>query len=56
MLNPNVKLNVDTGNVREKEADYFDQFDLVILINQKYSVVEKINKICREKNIRSVRQ
>lgn len=52
MLNPLVELNVVTDNVAEKPDEYFQQFDLVVLIDQKYSVVDRVNKICRKANIR----
>lgn len=52
MLNPNVDLVIDTDDVTSKGADFFKKFDLVVLIDQNYSVVEAVNKICREANIR----
>lgn len=55
VLNPNVELCVDCDDVADKDAEYFKDYDLVILIDQKYSVSEKINRICRDANIRYFR-
>ncbi|MFH4977841.1 hypothetical protein AB6A40_004550 [Gnathostoma spinigerum] len=51
-LNPRVKLIVDKSDVSEKADDFFLQFDLVILTNQKYSVIERVDNICRKANIK----
>ncbi|VDN03466.1 unnamed protein product [Thelazia callipaeda] len=48
VLNPNVHLRVDTDDITNKDEDFFAGFDLVILVDQKYSVVSDINKICRK--------
>uniref|UniRef100_A0A0R3RTK9 ThiF domain-containing protein n=1 Tax=Elaeophora elaphi TaxID=1147741 RepID=A0A0R3RTK9_9BILA len=50
LLNPNVELHVDTDNISRKDEKFFTNFDLIILVDQKYVVVNQISKICR--NIR----
>uniref|UniRef100_A0AAF5PSR5 THIF-type NAD/FAD binding fold domain-containing protein n=2 Tax=Wuchereria bancrofti TaxID=6293 RepID=A0AAF5PSR5_WUCBA len=47
LLNPNVELHVDTGDISEKDEKFFTNFDLIILVDQKYAVINQINKICR---------
>ncbi|KAM3716486.1 SUMO-activating enzyme subunit [Dirofilaria immitis] len=47
LLNPNVELYVDTENISEKDENFFTGFDLIILVDQKYTTVNYINKICR---------
>ncbi|VDN93211.1 unnamed protein product [Brugia pahangi] len=47
LLNPNVELHVDTGDISEKDEKFFTNFDLVILVDQKYAVINQISKICR---------
>lgn len=51
MLNPNVDLIIDTENIAEKNDGYFRSFNLVILIDQEYSIIDRINKICRTEKI-----
>lgn len=52
VLNPNVELSVDKEDLATKEETFFRAFDLVILVDQKYSLVEKVNEICRKLRIR----
>uniref|UniRef100_A0A0N5AG07 SUMO-activating enzyme subunit 1 n=1 Tax=Syphacia muris TaxID=451379 RepID=A0A0N5AG07_9BILA len=52
MLNPNVRLFVDNEDLITKDEDFFKQFDLVIVVDYKYSVVDRINEICRKHHIR----
>ncbi|KHN83047.1 SUMO-activating enzyme subunit aos-1 [Toxocara canis] len=51
VLNPHVALHVDTSDIANKHDDFFKQFDLVVLVDQKYSTVAKIDKICRAAHI-----
>lgn len=48
LLNPNVELHVDTSDISEKDEQFFASFDLIILVDQKYTVVDRISKICRD--------
>jgi ubiquitin-like 1-activating enzyme E1 A len=50
-LNPLVKLEVDTSSLQDKPRTYYDQFNLVILIDQKFDVIDQANIICREAGI-----
>uniref|UniRef100_A0A914ZRW0 Replication factor C subunit 1 n=2 Tax=Parascaris univalens TaxID=6257 RepID=A0A914ZRW0_PARUN len=52
LLNPHVMLQIDTSEIATKNDDFFKQFDLVVLIDQKYSVVNKVDRICRSAQIR----
>ncbi|VDK73502.1 unnamed protein product [Onchocerca ochengi] len=47
LLNPNVELHVDTEDISKKDEKFFAGFDLVILVDQKYGIVNQISKICR---------
>lgn len=47
-----VELVILTDSLEEKSNDFFRAFDLVILIDQKYSLVNKVNTICRKLGIR----
>uniref|UniRef100_A0A9J2QBE6 THIF-type NAD/FAD binding fold domain-containing protein n=1 Tax=Ascaris lumbricoides TaxID=6252 RepID=A0A9J2QBE6_ASCLU len=52
VLNPHVALHIDTSEIAAKNEEFFKQFDLVILIDQKYSVINKVDNICRSAHIR----
>ncbi|VDN51098.1 unnamed protein product [Dracunculus medinensis] len=54
ILNPNVKLYIDTDSITDKDEEYLKNFNLVILMDQKYSVIKKINEICRKNHVRCV--
>ncbi|VDK87680.1 unnamed protein product [Litomosoides sigmodontis] len=47
LLNPNVELYVDTDGISKKDEKFFINFDLVILVDQKYVIVSEVSKICR---------
>lgn len=49
-----VELNVLTESLNEKPDYFFKNFNLVILIDQKYELVSRVNKICRKYEIRCV--
>lgn len=51
-LNPMVKLVAETTNVAEKDASFFSDFDLLILIDQDQTTVEKVNALCRQKDVK----
>jgi len=51
-LNPMVELIVSEESVDSQPEDYFQQFDVVILTDQKYDTVCRVNEICRLHNIR----
>jgi hypothetical protein len=50
-LNPLVKLEVDTSNLRDKSRQYYSQFNLIILIDQEFDVIDQADLICREQGI-----
>ncbi|KAI1719714.1 thiF family domain-containing protein [Ditylenchus destructor] len=52
VLNPMVELVILPDSLEKKSNDFFRAFDLVILIDQKYSLVNKVNTICRKLGIR----
>uniref|UniRef100_A0A914D9U3 THIF-type NAD/FAD binding fold domain-containing protein n=1 Tax=Acrobeloides nanus TaxID=290746 RepID=A0A914D9U3_9BILA len=51
-LNPMVELKIITSTVDEQPEEFFKEYDLVILIDQKYDMINKVNKICRKEGIR----
>lgn len=52
VLNPMVELAVLSEGLDGKSEDFFRPFDLVIMIDQKYDIVNKVNLICRKLGIR----
>ncbi|KAI6191141.1 ThiF domain-containing protein [Aphelenchoides bicaudatus] len=50
-LNPLVKLEVDTSSLRDKSRQYYLQFDLIVLIDQEFDVIDQADLICREQKI-----
>lgn len=50
-MNPLVELEVDTSNLRDKSRQYYEKFNLIILIDQDYDVIDQANIICRENKI-----
>ncbi|OQD70529.1 hypothetical protein PENDEC_c023G04999 [Penicillium decumbens] len=46
-MNPRVRLNIDTSDIRTKQADFFRQFDLVIATELDYETNNTINAACR---------
>jgi molybdopterin/thiamine biosynthesis adenylyltransferase len=47
-----VELHVSEESVDSQPEDYFQQFDVVILTDQKYDSICRVNKICRLHNIK----
>uniref|UniRef100_A0A915Q716 Midasin n=1 Tax=Setaria digitata TaxID=48799 RepID=A0A915Q716_9BILA len=45
LLNPNVELHVDTEDIGIKDEKFFTSYDLVILVDQTYAVINRISKI-----------
>lgn len=43
-----VKLNVLTESLETKPDNFFKDFDLVILVSQKYDLINRVDKICRK--------
>ena len=50
-LNPNVKVTASNVNLSEVSDEYFDQFNIVCVIDYPFEVVNKVDAICRSKNI-----
>ncbi len=50
--NPMVEVTADEENLEAKEKDFFKNFDVVIVTNYPKDVVLKVNKFCRELNIK----
>ncbi|KAJ6171703.1 hypothetical protein N7470_000770 [Penicillium chermesinum] len=46
-MNPRVKLNIDTSDIRTKEPDYYAQFSVVIATELDYNTTSAINAACR---------
>ncbi len=46
-LNPMVELSVLPERVDSKPKEFFCQFDVVILIDQKYDDIVRVDSICR---------
>lgn len=46
-----VQLDVLTEELSEKDEEFYKQFSLVILIDQKYDIINLANKICRKYGI-----
>uniref|UniRef100_A0A1A9X445 SUMO-activating enzyme subunit 1 n=1 Tax=Glossina brevipalpis TaxID=37001 RepID=A0A1A9X445_9MUSC len=51
-LNPMVKISADKESLAEKKAEYFTDFDVVVIIGALDSELLRINQICREKGIK----
>jgi ubiquitin-like 1-activating enzyme E1 A len=49
-MNPRVKLNIDTDDVKTKQPDFFAQFDLTIATDQDFLTNTTINAACRLAN------
>jgi len=50
-LNPMVEVTADSGDIREKEGDFFKQFDIVIATTCNKEELIRINSLCRKENI-----
>jgi len=51
-LNPMVEVHVSEQSVDSQPEEYFRQFDVVILTDQKFDSICRVNKICRLHNIK----
>lgn len=51
-LNPMVKISVDREPLVGKKAEFFAEFDVVVIIGALDSELLRINEICREKGIK----
>ncbi|KAG5682321.1 hypothetical protein PVAND_011680 [Polypedilum vanderplanki] len=51
-LNPMVELTADTGNLHEKDEEFFKKFDVIVIIEGKMSEQIRIDNICRANNIK----
>ncbi|CAD6991228.1 SUMO-activating enzyme subunit 1 [Ceratitis capitata] len=51
-LNPMVEISADTESLAGKNADYFEKFDVVVLIGASNSELLRVDNICREKNVK----
>lgn len=51
-LNPMVAINIDQDNINDKNDDFFLNFNVVIVIEETIETLLKINKICRNGNIK----
>lgn len=49
-MNPRVKLNVDTDDIRTKQPDYYTQFSVIIATELDYNTTSAINAACRMAN------
>lgn len=46
-----VELNVLTDELKDKDEEFYKKYNLVILIDQKYDIVNSVNQICRKNGI-----
>lgn len=53
-LNPLVNIVVDTENVADKDAKYFEKFTIVVATNISSTLLLKIDKICRNLNVKLI--
>lgn len=51
-LNPMVEISADTQPLSEKGAEFFDGFDVVVVIGAPNNELVRINNICRDKSIK----
>jgi hypothetical protein len=42
---------VDTSSLRDKPRQYYEQFNLIILIDQVFDVIDQADLICRDMGI-----
>jgi len=50
-LNPMVKVEADTGNSKDKQAEFFKMFDIVVATNCSKDELVRINSICRAEKV-----
>jgi ubiquitin-like 1-activating enzyme E1 A len=51
-LNPNVEVLGDSGQVEEKEEEFFTHFDVVCMTNCHSELQVKVNEVCRKHSIK----
>jgi ubiquitin-like 1-activating enzyme E1 A len=51
-LNPRVRIETLTQDIREQPQEFFDGYNIVCLIGYDLNTAKRINDICREKNIK----
>jgi ubiquitin-like 1-activating enzyme E1 A len=51
-LNPMVELKIDTGNLSEKDEEFFKQFDVVVVLEASSSEQRRIDNICRTNKVK----
>jgi len=51
-LNPSVKINVIADSIENKDVNFYNEFDVVCVTGKSLKSLIKINKICRENNIK----
>jgi len=51
-LNPMVEVKADTGNLTDKDEEFFKQFDVVVILEASVEEQVRINNICRANNIK----
>ncbi|KAH8417873.1 hypothetical protein KR222_007512 [Zaprionus bogoriensis] len=51
-LNPMVDISADTQPLKEKTAEYFAKFDVVVIIGESNEELLRIDNICREHGVR----
>uniref|UniRef100_A0A0K8VNN3 SUMO-activating enzyme subunit 1 n=1 Tax=Bactrocera latifrons TaxID=174628 RepID=A0A0K8VNN3_BACLA len=51
-LNPMVEISADIESLSTKEADYFANFDVVVVIGASNSELLRVNNICREHKVK----
>jgi len=50
-LNPMVEVTADSGNIKEKDGDFFKEFDIVIATTCDKEELIRINSLCRKENV-----
>lgn len=51
-LNPMVEIKIDTDKLNDKTEDFFEQFDVVCILEANQNEQIRINNICRSNNIK----
>ncbi|KAI5297523.1 hypothetical protein KEM55_004564, partial [Ascosphaera atra] len=46
-MNPRVMIHTDTGDIKDKEPEYFAAFDIVIATGLNFETMSKVNAACR---------
>lgn len=51
-LNPMVELVADTGNLHDKDEEFFKRFDVIVVIEAALEEQVRIDNVCRENKIK----